>query len=620
MKTKKIIIFGFIIALLGSCVNYLDPYPQGNYDSEQIWEYQWMVQGLIGYCYDQVNSNTRNYTDNEGVYLDGATDDAVITSTTNVLRRYANNSMTTSQDPFATYWDRNYRAIRNCNLFLKDRRGYNTKFVLNSTWNTLMKNRLQGEAFALRAWFEYDLLQKFGGKGTNGVMLGFPIVTDVYDATDVVDVARNTYDECVAQILRDCDSAYKYLPIAHRDFLQSGGNLGYAGGKYWGRFDGISMKALKAMVYLTWASPRFNPGNLVARWDSAASNAKRAITFKLTVDQVASANSFRPTNPVSWVNPNSPEAIALTRYNSGNDAIERMLYPGGFQGNGVIGATQELVNSFPMANGYPIDDPTNRGGYDAANPYAGRDPRFYSVIFYNNAFAWRNNTTTPVTNKMYTFENWNSGPAGAGKDAYGVKPTNSLTNYHIKKYIFMGLNWSDGTINRQPHFRYLIRWEHMLLAFAEAANKVVGPTDAVKYGISARTAIQYLRARKTYDGATGISLAVPGAADAYLTEVAAAGATAFDALVKNERRITTCFEGIRFYDLRRWTTDADWQTVINQPVHGVTIVQNPDLSFTYDFGYEADKRTFPSPYNPIPYSEMLRMPKLIQNEGWTTWN
>ena len=25
---------------------------------------------------------------------------------------------------------------------------------------------------------------------------------------------RNTYDECVAQILRDCDSAYKYLPTA----------------------------------------------------------------------------------------------------------------------------------------------------------------------------------------------------------------------------------------------------------------------------------------------------------------------------------------------------------------------------------------------------------------------
>ncbi|NMC41687.1 MAG: RagB/SusD family nutrient uptake outer membrane protein, partial [Bacteroidales bacterium] len=378
MKIKNILLTTAAAVLLGSCVNYLEPYPQGNYDSEMLWDYQSLVQGLIGYCYDQVNSNVRNYTGNEDIYMDAITDDGVITSTTHVMRRYANNTMTTSQDPFATYWDRDYRAIRNCNLFLKDRKGYNTKYVLNINWNQLVRNRLQGEAFALRAWFEWDLLQKFGGKGTKtGQMLGFPIVTDVYGATDIVDLPRNTYDECVAQIIRDCDSAIKYLPIAHRDFLVPvAGDRVYAGCKYWGRFDGISMIALKAIVYLTWASPRFNAGNDVARYDSAAVNAYKAINFKLTVDQVASTNSFRPLNPVQWTNPNAPEAIAITRYNSANDAIERMLYPGGFQGNGQIGASRELVDAFPMANGRPITDPAS--GYNPSDPYAGRDPRFYS--------------------------------------------------------------------------------------------------------------------------------------------------------------------------------------------------------------------------------------------------
>ncbi len=98
------------------------------------------------------------------------------------------------------------------------------------------------------------------------------------------------------------------------------------------------------------------------------------------------------------------------------EAMERMFYPGGFQGNGVIGATQELVDAFPMANGYPINDPTNRGGYDPANPYAGRDPRFYSTIFYNTAQAKKNNTGV----LMYTFENWNR-DLEAGKDAAGDK-------------------------------------------------------------------------------------------------------------------------------------------------------------------------------------------------------
>jgi hypothetical protein len=115
MKTKKIILLGFIIALIASCGKFLDPYPNGNYDSQTFWDYQNMVQGLIGYCYDQVNSNNRDYLDNEGVYLDGATDDVVITSSTNVMNLYALNSLNTGQDPFATYWDRNYRAIRNCN-------------------------------------------------------------------------------------------------------------------------------------------------------------------------------------------------------------------------------------------------------------------------------------------------------------------------------------------------------------------------------------------------------------------------------------------------------------------------------------------------------------------------
>jgi len=605
MNTKKIILYSLILVLLSSCVDYLEPYPQGNKDSETIWYYAENINGLIGWCYDNMNSN-RNYNDNEGAYLDGATDNAVITTSTNAMRRLAVNTITTGQDPFQTYWDRAYRAIRNVNLFLKDRRGYNTRFMVDPHLNDLVKNRLQGEAFAIRAWYEWDLLQKFGGKGANGQMLGFPILTDVIGIDDNMDYARNTYDECVQQIIKDCDSAYKYLPIAHRDFLVPSADRAYAGGKYWGRFDGITTRAIKAMVYQTWASPRFNTSNELSRWDSAAVNAKKVIDFKINVDQIASGNSFRIANGVVWTNPNFAGIVFTSRYNTGNDAMERMFYPGGFQGNGVIGATQELVDAFGMNNGYPIDHEDS--GYDPANPYANRDPRFYSMIFYNTARANKNNNASLP---MYTFENWSNG----GKDAAGVAQNNSLTNYHIKKFVFMGLNWSDPSINRQPHSKFFIRWAHMVLTFAEAANHVVGPEDAAKYGLSAKAALAYLRTRKTYDNTIGLS-----ATDLYLDEVAAEGETAFDTLVKSERRIETCFEGMRFYDLRRWTTDADWQSVINQPVHGVNITRNEDLTFNYNLDFEIEPRLFQSPYLPIPYQEMLRMSKLIQNEGWETWN
>ena len=50
------------------------------------------------------------------------------------------------------------------------------------------------------------------------------------------------------------------------------------------------------MVYLTWASPRFNPNSDVSRWDSAAYNAKKVMDFKMTKDVVpGNANSFSPT-------------------------------------------------------------------------------------------------------------------------------------------------------------------------------------------------------------------------------------------------------------------------------------------------------------------------------------
>jgi hypothetical protein len=154
----------------------------------------------------------------------------------------------------------------------------------------------------------------------------------------------------------------------------------------------------------------------------------------------------------------------------------------------------------------------------------------------------------------------------------------------------------------------------MVLAFAEAANHVTQNPNVALYGMTPKNALKMLRVRKTYDNTNGLSATDPYL-DAQTTEAA------FDALVKNERRIETCFEGTRFYDLRRWTTDANWESVINKTVHGAYITKaSATPTFTYNLAWEVENRSFPSPYNPIPYNEMLRMSKLIQNEGWSSWN
>ena len=335
------------VGAMCSCSDFLDPYPSAIRSEEYILTNPTTMQGLIGKCYDYM---AQNYNDNEGAYLDCATDNAVRTSTTDVLRRFAVGVTSPTNDPFETYWDRDYKGIYNVNMFLKDDRGLNMRYMLDEHLDELLRNRLWGEAYALRAWFQWDLLQKFGGRGTDGRLLGYPILLEPVRVWEMspeemrgLRFERNTYDECVAQILRDCDSAYKYLPIAHRDFLvPNADDRRVLGAQNWGRLDGISAVAIKALVYLTWASPRFNPDGDVERWRKAAECAKEVMDFKMTVDNVS--GGFSVGRQVDWCDPNNPEIVYASRYKSSNDDMERAFYPGGFQGNGTMGATQELVD------------------------------------------------------------------------------------------------------------------------------------------------------------------------------------------------------------------------------------------------------------------------------------
>jgi hypothetical protein len=239
-----------------------------------------------------------------------------------------------------------------------------------------------------------------------------------------------------------------------------------------------------------------------------------------------------------------------------------------------------------------------------SNPYANRNPWLSSVIYYNTSPIKLDNTGT----LWYTFENWEnaSGTVGIGKDAAGPQAT-SRTNYHIKKFISMKVNWSMTTVTREPHSKFYYRWAHMILAFAEAANEVEG-ANGTTFGLSAKNAIKYLRTRKTYDNLSTFTV------DPYLDEVAG-NADNFRVFIKNERCLETCFEGLHFFDLRRWNTAV---TALNNPVHKAKITRNESGVFTYESAV-VDNRKFNSIYLPIPYAEMLKMSKLIQNEGWDAW-
>ncbi len=620
MKKSKLYIIGILLSAtsLVGCSDFLLPLPNGTIPEEDLWDYPTYIEGFVGQAYTYMPVN---YSNNRGFYFDGATDDAVITSLTHTMNRFGSGTMNTSNDAFVDdiYTD-SYLAIVSVNRFLEDDKGLNTRYSTDEREDYLKRNRLQGEAFGLRAWFEWELLKYYGGVGaTSGEMMGISILTDAFDDVneDVLYSPRSTYEESVAQIQKDCDSAFQYLAVAHRDHLKEDPLDVETGAILWGCIDQMGLKAMLSDMYLTYASPLYNPTGDSERWRKAAEQALEVVDLKLEVDGAY----FDPSASVNWNDPNFMGIIFPSNYASANLATELAFYPASVDGNGSIGATQELVDAFPMANGYPIDDP--RSAYDPQNPYEGRDPRLYSAIFYNGADSKVLNTGTTI----HTFEAWKS------EDASGVRTTGedyagnvgaTLTNLYIKKYIYMNYNPFDTSkTTGGPRSKYFYRWAHMLLNFAEAANEAAGPTTNFTFGsttLSAKDAIALLRNRTTYDGVSSSY----SDADPYLDEVASSQES-FREFVRNERRIETCFEGLRFFDLRRWSTESDL-SLLNATVHRPEVTKDATTGeITYSDGsannphVQIGQRVFTTPYLPIPYNEILIIDEIEQNKGWDTW-
>ena len=583
-------------ALLCGCAGFLEPLPNGSYNENNYADYPAMIRGYVEKAYDL---RPGGYISSEYLGGDGLADNVTFRNRTENLYRFATGSAQMNGYNFSSLYTRDYSAIYYCNLFLKDDLGLKTRYLINEEANAKLQRCLQGDAYALRAYYLYELLKFFGGRSVDGDMLGVPIFTEPVDPADadLSTVKRATYDECMRQILADCDKALEYLPLGNRDFLRDPEMVPVLGAVRYRRMDGASVKALKALALLTWASPAFNPYDDVSRWDAAAKAAKEAIDYKLNVEGTVPAG-FNPVKSFLWNDPNSPEAYCISQI-SQNSTYESNFYPQGFGGSANYVPTQELVDAFPMANGYPIDDPES--GYDPQHPYANRDPRFYADIFYNGAQVVRNTNASDI---MYTFDT-----TEGGKDAPGLVNT-SPTGYYIKKYVFLGWNHTDNPVQTAQSCIFFFRWTHMLLAFAEAANQVVGPLDSGTYGMSAKEAIAYIRNRYLENGSKGVG----ADGDPYLDRTAIEGMDAFDKLVKQEWRVETCFEGFRFHNVRRWARSVD---EINVPIHRIKITRN-GVSEQYET-VEIESRKYPSLWMPIPYGEIRKAPLMAQNEGWETW-
>jgi hypothetical protein len=141
----------------------------------------------------------------------------------------------------------------------------------------------------------------------------------------------------------------------------------------------------------------------------------------------------------------------------------------------------------------------------------------------------------------------------------------------------------------------------MFLNYAEAANEAWGPLGNPKgYAFTAQSILGKIRAR------AGIA-----AADPYLKSNVGSDQKLFRDLIRNERRLELCFEGSRFWDIRRWNLT----NTMKEYAKGMSITNNAGAKTYSVINVEPrnyiDYMIFP----PVPYSAVMKS-GLIQNKGW----
>src|SRR5690606_730283 len=129
-------------------------------------------------------------------------------------------------------------------------------------------------------------------------------------------------------------------------------------------------KPLRAQAAIIPTSPAYAQGSTTTLADISSYTAKViAENAGVTGTPDNRHTWYKNTSIISGIggSNNPPEIIWRTDVVETND-LERRNFPPTLFGEGEINPTQNLVDAFPMANGYPIDDPAS--GFDPSNPYA----------------------------------------------------------------------------------------------------------------------------------------------------------------------------------------------------------------------------------------------------------
>jgi starch-binding outer membrane protein, SusD/RagB family len=591
---KNIIKILPLILMVTACEDVFSPATENIRPLDAMYKEPGYAQGILANAYILLPYSASPDTD-------VATDDAVSNDIDNNFLRMASGSWSAIDDP-TTQWQGRKNAIQYLNVFLAN--ADKVQWANDEVIKMLFNDRLKGEAYGLRALQMYHLLLGHGGWTQDGSLMGVPIINDPETPKSDFNQPRSTFQQCIDQIISDADEALELLPLDYKKFTDADIPERYSdiegltatqyervnGEHMRGRLSGRIVEAIRAQAALLAASPAYNEGTDVT-WEEAANYAADVLNRIGGVSGLAANGGTWYTNNsgIETLTSGQTPAEIIWRSDVGQSLdLERDNYPPSIFGNGRVNPTQNLVDAFPMANGYPITSASS--DYDANNPYSDRDPRLAKYIVVNESQQGPN-TTVIVT-----------GSYGTNNDAINRdKGFSTRTGYYLRKLLRSDVNPNPAFNTTQKHYTARIRYTEIFLAYAEAANEAFGPTGTGPNTYSAYDVIKAIRQRA---GITG--------GDAYLESVKN-DQDQMRELIRNERRLELCFENHRFRDLRRWKVSLNQ---LNETARGVDISKTGNTLNYAPLNVETRSYQQHMFYGPLPYNEINKWSMLQQNEGW----
>lgn len=487
---------------------------------------------------------------------------------------------------FWNIWSDMWEAVFVSNLILDKIDGVQENIMPRSEID-----QIKGEAYAFRALAYHEISKRWGPMP----YIKVPLAPDI-----ILDQVRPSFGELINDIVEDCDAAIALLPeVSYLNDPVLMGRIGKA-----------AVMGLKSRALTVAASPNNNPDGDVDLWRRAAIAAWEVIELSRTPDSKIGLYQG-PYNDIFYGQPGTIEGLWPRFFNQRtfHDVyhIQYLWVKAGSSRSSLGNSpTQELVDKFETADGWPIENASS--GYTDDNPYTNRDPRFYTNILKHGdtRAKFSENEVLDMMTHDINGNVLSDGDLGDRDAPFGSQFGNSKTGYLVKKIVPDRYNQAfvnNAVYTNMPY----IRMAEMYLNYAEAMNEFTKDPNAILdtllADLSAVDALNVIRNRVGH-----VNVRTDFTNDYKL----------FQQRVRNEFWIELCFEYHLWFDLLRWREAKDF--LHNHNFHGMLLFPDPSKPTGIRFErFEIPlKRVFEDKHYryPLKESDMQTLTLVEQNPGW----